>query len=288
MSTRVDESIAVRVERLERENRRLKRVLLVAAVVAAAGLMLAPSAPKKKPLETVKAREVQIVDDQGNARISMKLEANGDPVLALIGAKGSGARLALIGDRPVLALSDETRVRASLQITKDGAGLDLEDAEGKRGASMQAGGTLGFLLEDTGTGRAEGGLVIGAIGPAVVLSTPDDAGVTEVLLQASRGTEPLITASRGLAAAKLDVSREGGSERHPFRCRGARPRRARRDEARGREEEAGKGRREAAHRAVVARPVRRRGNGHLAGSVELGEQHEGRWWGRPRRPEKAV
>ena len=210
MSTRADESILVRVERLERENRRLKRVLLLSAVLAAAGLMLAPSPPKKKPLETVKAREVQIVDDQGNARISMKLEANGDPVLALMGTKGSGARLALIGDRPVLALSDETRVRASLQITKDGAGLDLEDAEGKRSASMQAGGTLGFLLEDTGVGRAEGGLVIGAIGPAVVLSTPDESGVTEVLLQASRGTEPLITASRGLAAAKLDVSRDGG------------------------------------------------------------------------------
>ncbi len=210
MSARVDESIVTRVERLERENRRLKRGLIFAAVVAAAALALAPSAPKKKPPETVKAREVQIVDDQGNARISMRLEANGDPVLALIGTKGSGARLALADDRPALTLSDETRVRASLEIAKDGAGLDLEDAEGKRSASVQAGGTLGFLLEDTSRGRSEGGLLIADMGPALALSSPDEEGVAEVMLQASRGSEPLISASRGLAAARLDVSRDGG------------------------------------------------------------------------------
>ncbi len=209
MSARTDDSILVRVERLERENRRLKRVLLVAAVVAVAGLMLAPSAPKKKPPETVKAREVQIVDDQGNARISMRLEPNGDPVLALMGAKGTGARLAVLEDRPVLALSDETRVRASLEITSDGAGLDLDDAGGKRSASVQAGGTLGFLLEDTSLGRAEGGLVIGDMGPAIALSSPDESGVAEVVMQASRGNEPLIAASRGMASARLDVSRDG-------------------------------------------------------------------------------
>ncbi len=209
MSTMVEKSIVVRVERLERENRRLKRVLLLAAVVVAAGLMLAPSAPKKKPLETVKSREVQILDDQGNVRVSMKLDASGDPVLELTGAKGGGARLAVAGERTALSLSDEKRVRASLEITKDDAMLDLEDAEGKRTASVQAGGILGCLLEDTRTGRDEAGLVIGDTGPVVALSAPDAAGAAEVTLAVSQGSEPLIAVSRGKAAARLDVTSAG-------------------------------------------------------------------------------
>lgn len=211
MSERAAESLVRRVERLERENRRLKRGLLAAAVVLGAGLVLAPSAPKKKepPPKPVKASEVQIVDGQGATRIALKVEANGDPVIALSGAKGSGIRLALGGEKPAIALSDDLRERAVLAIAKDGASLDLEDAEAKRTVRLQAGAALGLLVDDGKSPGAGAALIVGDGEPSLTLSSPDEAGAASVALSVSPETGPLVAATGGLAAAKLGVSREG-------------------------------------------------------------------------------
>jgi hypothetical protein len=206
MSTTTSDSLVARVERLERENRRLKRIALAAGVLAAAGLLLAPGAPKKEPSKVLKAREVQVVDDQGVARITMKVEASGDPVLSIAGTKGSGVRLALDRDRPVLSLSDETRVRAVLEVGKDAAALDFDDPEGRRTARLEAGATTGLLLGDAKSAGAEASLTLGDKGPSVSLSSPGDAGDASVTLLASPAFGPLIVASKGLAAARLDVS----------------------------------------------------------------------------------
>lgn len=208
MSRPMAESLVARVERLERENRRSKRLLLGAAVIAVAGLVLAPGAPKKEPPKVLKTREVQIVDDQGTVRMALKIEANGAPVLSLAGTKGSGMRLALVEDRPVLELSDETRVRATLGIDKDGAGLDLQDSEAKRTVRLQAGAALGLLVDDGKSPGAGAALVVGDGEPSLTLSAPDDVGPAAVSLQVSPETGPLVAASRGLAAARLDVSRD--------------------------------------------------------------------------------
>ena len=210
MSETTSESLVARVERLERENRRLKKIGLAAAILAAAGLLLAPSAPKKESIPKVlKAREVQVVDDRGVARITMKIEANGDPALSIAGTKGSGVRLALAQDRPILSLSDETRVRAVLEVGKDEAALDLDDAEGRRTARLEAGPAAGLLFGDSRLAGVEASLTLGDRGPSVSLSAPGDAGDASVTLLASPASGPLIAASKGLAAARLDVSYQG-------------------------------------------------------------------------------
>jgi hypothetical protein len=209
MSEPTAESLVARVERLEHENRRLKRIALAAAVLASAGLVLAPSAPKKEPPKVLKAREVQVVDDQGVARISMKIEANGDPALSITGTQGSGVRLALAQDRPVLSLSDENRVRATLEIGKDEAALDLDDAEGRRTARLEAGNSAGLVVGDAKSAGAEASLILGEKGPSLALSSPGDAGDASITLQAAPDSGPLVAASKGLAAARLEVSRDG-------------------------------------------------------------------------------
>jgi hypothetical protein len=209
MSETTSESLVARVERLERENRRLKRITLAAGVLAAAGLLLAPSAPKKEPPKVLKAREVQVVDDQGVARITMKIEANGDPALSITGTKGSGLRMGLAQGRPSLSLSDETRVRAVLEVGKDAAALDFDDADGRRTARLEAGANTGLLLGDAKSVGAEASLTLGEKGPSVSLSSPGDVGDASVTLLASPTFGPLIAASKGLAAARLNVSYQG-------------------------------------------------------------------------------
>jgi hypothetical protein len=210
MSESTHGSLVARVERLERENRRLKRVALSAAVLAVAGLLLAPSAPKKEAVKVLKAREIQVVDDVGATRITMKVEANGDPALSIKGPTGGAIQLALAQGRPVLSLSDESRVRASLEIGKDGgAVLDLGDAEGRRVARLVAGGAAGLVVSDSKSVGTEASLLLGDKGPALSLSSPGDKGDASVTLLASPDSGPLVAASKGLAAARLDVSPGG-------------------------------------------------------------------------------
>ncbi|MBZ5640323.1 MAG: hypothetical protein LAO51_16400 [Acidobacteriia bacterium] len=209
MSESTHGSLVARVERLERENRRLKRVALSAAVLAVAGLLLAPSAPKKEAVKVLKAREIQVVDDVGATRITMKVEANGDPALSIKGPTDGAIQLALVQGRPVLSLSDESRVRANLEIGKDGTILDLGDAEGRRVARLVAGGAAGLVVDDSKSAGTEASLLLSDKGPALSLSSPGDRGDASVTLLASPDSGPLVAASKGLAAARLDVSRGG-------------------------------------------------------------------------------
>jgi len=213
MSEPAAESLVRRVERLERENRRMKRLALAAAVVVGAGLVLAPSAPKKEPkkevLKVLRGKEVQVADENGVTRISLKLEANGDPVVALAGADGSGIRLALGGGRPELTLSEKTRGRAILAIDKDGASLDLDGPEAQRTVRLQAGAALGLLVDDGRSPGAGAALVVGDGEPSLTLSAPDESAAASVTLQVSAETGPLVAVTGGLAGAKLGVSREG-------------------------------------------------------------------------------
>ncbi len=197
-----------RLERIERANRRLKRVVVSAVVLVAAVLLLAPAAPKTAP-KVLKAREVQVVDEQGVARITLTVEMSGEPRLTLSGPRTSAVQLALMKDQPVLSVRDDNRVRASLEVADAGTVLVLEDAEGKRAARLRAARDLGLFVSDVKSGRRGASLSLGDEGPSVSLSSPDEAGSPTIGLQVSPTFGPLLALTKGLAAASANVSLDG-------------------------------------------------------------------------------
>lgn len=102
-----------RVDALERENRRWKRVALFVAAVLGAAAVVGMSAP---PTKTLDLEILRIVDGKGKAR-------------AVLGVGDEG---------PSLALFDEKgRLRANLGVAKEGPSLDLLDtAESPRAQLM--------------------------------------------------------------------------------------------------------------------------------------------------------
>jgi hypothetical protein len=103
-SSTPDETLPARVEALERENRRLKRVAVLVAAALTAVAAVGMSAP---PTKTLDLGILRIVDSKGKAR-------------AVLGVGDEG---------PALALLDEKgRLRANLGVAREGASLDLLDA----------------------------------------------------------------------------------------------------------------------------------------------------------------
>jgi hypothetical protein len=208
MTEHATPDLVARVERLERENRRLKRLATAATILLAAGLLLAPAAPKTVP-KLLKAREVQVVDDEGAPRITLALAASGDPELRIAGSKGSGIRLGLAQDHPALSLRDENRERASIEVGESATALGLEDADGKRAARLEAGTALGVFVDDSRSGRREVSLGVSDEGASLSLSAPDEADMPTVSLQLSPVSGPGLALTSGLAGTTLNVSREG-------------------------------------------------------------------------------
>ncbi len=119
-------SIASRLERLERENRRWRTLGLTAAVCAACLPLLAwtQAAVTSKPseLEVARASKFVLVDGAGKARAELRLDA-GAPGLFLIDAAGKArVQLALIKDDAVLVLADKAaKKRLGLAVDDTGA-----------------------------------------------------------------------------------------------------------------------------------------------------------------------
>ncbi len=99
-----DQTLATRVEALERENRRLKRVALLVAAALTALAAIGMSAP---PTKTLDLEILRIVDAKGKARAVLGMGDDG-PALAMLDEKG--------------------RLRANLGVAKEGTSLDLLDA----------------------------------------------------------------------------------------------------------------------------------------------------------------
>lgn len=204
MSETAEGGLVARVERLERQNRRLRRALVSVAVLTAAGLLMAP-APRTPP-KPVRTSELQIVDDQGVARISMRVAANGDPKLLVTAAAGDAIELGMNEGHPELSLRALDRAKAVLGIEKDGPALDLASADGSRTAKVRAGGSLGLFVGDTTGGRRAASVTLGDTGPSVSLVSPDESGSPAIALQLSSPFGPLLAVTKGLASASLNVS----------------------------------------------------------------------------------
>ncbi len=130
-------NIEERMEKIERELKRQKVrnksllamvVVLVFAIVFGFVLMGPPGGAQAQGDGQVVAREIILVDDEGNARL--RLGASQDqPGLALLGRDGSPlAVFAAHGDGSFLVLNNSRgKTRFILSVDSDGAGLNIFD-----------------------------------------------------------------------------------------------------------------------------------------------------------------
>ncbi len=155
MSEPILNTLTQRLDRLERENRRLKIagaiLLLALAAVGAMGQVLPKAVPK-----VVEAERFVVRDTKGK-------------VLATLGTEASGL--------PALVLSDQNgKRRAGLFVLADGEPhLGLFDQNEKRRAVLAVladGAPALFLADQNGKDRA--GLVLDTSGPSLVLRDEND------------------------------------------------------------------------------------------------------------------
>lgn len=153
-------ALAERVTLLERSNRRLRATLLAIIVAAAALANLAMAGD-----QTIKAKAVQLIDDDGKPRVLLSprtglslVDAKGRPRVVL-NVDGEGPGLALYGETsqvgmianvnnagPALTMRDnQGRTRAMLAAIEPGPGLILWDGNDKESAILTSRGTGGAL-----------------------------------------------------------------------------------------------------------------------------------------------
>jgi len=146
--------INARLEKLERENRRMKKISIVAAVVLSC-LILGGQATTKKVVE---ANEFVLKDTDGKVRSRLSMEIGTRPTLSFYDANGSIPLSLAGGDEPFVVLSRvgtqesvqlganqaftgvgiyEKNIRAGLSVQKGSPGLELYDAEGKARTTIE-------------------------------------------------------------------------------------------------------------------------------------------------------
>ena len=129
------QTIMARVERLERQNRRMKLVVVSMVVVVGAGLLMGQASPTKKVPKVITAEKFRVVDKDGNLRIGLGVEPDGSPRLMFIDEDGK-TRIGLYVERDdstgmVLNDKDE-KGGIELRVLPDGSpGLVLKDKDGK-------------------------------------------------------------------------------------------------------------------------------------------------------------
>jgi hypothetical protein len=91
--------IIAKVEAVERENRKLKRMILSAVVVAGAVLLMGQARPNR----TIEAEKFVLKDANGKIRARLEMESD-SPTLALLDGNGFPAVSLLGGDSPFLTI----------------------------------------------------------------------------------------------------------------------------------------------------------------------------------------
>ena len=122
----------LRLERLERDSRRLRSAALLLAI--ALGLCFFLGQAKPEPGE-VKGTKFVLVDDQGAPRGTLALE-NGGPALVLTDSKGKGVirmQVPKVPDKAAIYLTDPTEsTDVELAMTQTGPVLHFGDRVGNR------------------------------------------------------------------------------------------------------------------------------------------------------------
>ena len=122
-------AVVARLEKVERQNRRLKTAGIAVLVLAAAGLLMGQAMPKAR---TVEAEGFVLKDERGEVRAKLAMD-KGRPMLALSDEHGM-PRVGLLVDKdgPMLGMGDEYGMpRVELSVSKEGPRLILADDNGK-------------------------------------------------------------------------------------------------------------------------------------------------------------
>jgi len=170
-------TIEQRLEKLERQNRRMKLAGVGALVIAAAFLLMG-QASGTRTQDEVRARSFVLVDAQGKQR----------------------ATLDMYTDQPRLALSDTNgKIRVALAISQGGPALALVDANGKATASLFV-TPDGPLLDMLGANSMQAvTLEIPAHGPEFKMNDANgfetDIGATDLITPTSGETHTTSAAS---------------------------------------------------------------------------------------------
>lgn len=93
--------IMARLERVEEQNRNLKRIVVVLLVTASAVALMGQGRPKR----TVEAEEFVLKDAVGRVRARLEMESTDRPTLSLLDARGVPLISIMAGETPSLTLS---------------------------------------------------------------------------------------------------------------------------------------------------------------------------------------
>lgn len=175
MESPMMEVLGRRLDRLERQNRRL-RVMAWSASVAVLVFMAIGLAPKtantaETAQKSIVAHAISIVDAQGNPRIVLGMDPATGPVVTILNKKGDPA--ATMGT-----------------VDKDGSSaIRLSDKNDKGGASIfnTADGTSGMILDDKG-GVTRATIGVGPDGTPVVSLNSKDEKVTAAMAVVDEAT----------------------------------------------------------------------------------------------------
>jgi hypothetical protein len=124
-----------RLERLEKQNRRLKMAAALFMIFMSSLILMSAAGHKGR---TIEARQIVLKDDEGNTRAVLGMRSAG-PGLTLYGPDGDKvqALLAVLQTGPALGLYDaDGTTRVLLGATPKGATVTFNDAEGKLRAEM--------------------------------------------------------------------------------------------------------------------------------------------------------
>lgn len=168
-----------RLEKLERDNQRLKRgavagLVLIAALLALAALYTQGRYISRVP-DVVKAHELDVLDSAGRARISMR------SVLA-----------------PVIRLDDsQGRQRVGIGIVKDQPDIDFEDSQGNTAMGLGVFGGRPDIYLDDSHGKQRIGMTIADDKAGLGLS--DSEGNTGIVMTVGRRPSVELTDSQGFS-----------------------------------------------------------------------------------------
>jgi hypothetical protein len=128
------QAVFERLERLEKQNRGLKRAIALFMILVSSMILLGARGHGR----TIEARQIALKDDEGHTRAVLGMRSAG-PGLTLYDADGDKvwALLTVLQTGPVLGLYDTGgTTRVLLGVTPKGATLNFNDEEGKLRAEM--------------------------------------------------------------------------------------------------------------------------------------------------------
>ncbi len=142
--------LAERIKRLERDNRRIKRLALAAFILVSALIFLYAERPVP---QTLTARELDIRDSHGNLRIMLDTKSN-EPGITFYDAQGNPREVMYVGadGSPDIAFYDvQGKPRAMIRTDAEGSpDIAFFDSQGKPRAGMgvDANGSPEITLSD--------------------------------------------------------------------------------------------------------------------------------------------